>query len=60
MDVNFLLGALVCNWDKVEGLNFIEKSFFSHKFLVINQVDFISLDFLTFDHQYLKQSLDLR
>lgn len=55
LDINFPLGALVCNWNKIEGLNFIEKKLLqSQVSLVINQVDFISLDLETLEHPIFK------
>ena len=55
MDVNFPLGALVCNWNKVGELNFVEKKLLQSQIsLLINQVDFISLDIETLENPIFK------
>jgi glycerophosphoryl diester phosphodiesterase len=45
MKTKFPLGALVCDWNKVGGLNILERKFLqSQVSLLINKVDFISMD----------------
>tara|TARA_B100000925_G_scaffold289153_1_gene271454 strand:+ start:890 stop:1624 length:735 start_codon:yes stop_codon:yes gene_type:complete len=55
MNFKFPLGALVCDWSNIKGLSFFERKILdSHVSLLINQVDFISLNLETLELRIFK------